>query len=144
MSTSNPEQQGKLKELLSKAESLFDGTLGEWDCEPHHIQSKDGVKPHHAEPFPVPKAHERTLWNEIEGPVNVGVLEQVNHSEWGAPSFITGKKDGTARFINNLWESNKHIKQCLHTTPRISDLLQKLKGFQWATVLDLNVGCHHV
>ena len=91
-SASNPDKQRKLKELLSKAESLFDGTLGEWDCKPHHIQLKEEAKPCHAKPFPVPKAHERTLQNEIEQLVNTGVLEQVDHLEWGAPSFIIGKK----------------------------------------------------
>ena len=77
----NPNKQGKLKELLSEVESLFEGTLGEGDHEPCHIQSKDRVKPHHAKPFPVPKACERTLWNKIKCPVNAGVLEQVDHSE---------------------------------------------------------------
>jgi hypothetical protein len=48
----------KLHSLLKKYENLFDGTLGVWHNEPYNIELKEGVKPYHSRPFPVPKIHE--------------------------------------------------------------------------------------
>ena len=45
----------KLHSLLKKYEHLFDGTLGVWNNEPYNIELKEGAKPYHSKPFPVPK-----------------------------------------------------------------------------------------
>ena len=50
----------------------------------------------------------------------------------------------TVRFINNFRELNKRIKRTPFPIPKISDMLLKLEGFQWATSLDLNMGYYHV
>ena len=68
----------------------------------------------------------------------------MNHSKWAAPSFVISKKDGTVHFIDDLQESNKCIKRCPCPLPKMNDLMWKLKRFQWATSLDLNVGHCHV
>ena len=46
----------QLHALLSKYKHLFDGTLGTWQKEPYNIELKEGVKPYHSRPFPVPKS----------------------------------------------------------------------------------------
>ena len=76
--------------------------------------------------------------------MKLGVLKKVNHSEWGAPCFIIPKKDLTVRFLTDLRELNKRIKRYPYPIPNIQDLLMKLKGFQWATTLDLNMGYYHI
>jgi hypothetical protein len=43
----NADQQKKLLQLLTKYESLFDGTLGYWKTKPVSFQLKEGVSPHH-------------------------------------------------------------------------------------------------
>ncbi len=53
---SDPDKQ-KLLELLQEFEELFDGTLGDWDCEPVSLQLREGAKPCHGRPFPIPKKH---------------------------------------------------------------------------------------
>ena len=45
-------------------------------------------------------------------------LKKVNRSEWVFPSFIIPKKDGTVRFINDLRELNKRIKQMPFPIPK--------------------------
>ena len=142
--TIDEEQKSRLTSLLRKHESLFDGTLGRWAGDPYEIQLKDGVKPYHAKPFPVPKAYEQTLKDEVERLCKIGVLKRVNRSEWAAPSFIIPKKDKTVRFINDFRELNKRIRRTPYPIPKISDMLMKLEGFQWATSLDLNMGYYHV
>ena len=43
---SDPDKQ-KLLELLQEFEELFDGTMGDWDCEPVSLQLREGAKPYH-------------------------------------------------------------------------------------------------
>ena len=47
----------KLLELLQEFEELFDGTLGDWECEPVSLKLRERAKPHHGRPFPIPKKH---------------------------------------------------------------------------------------
>jgi hypothetical protein len=50
-------EQQKLLALLKKYEDLFDGVLGTFTGAPYGVKLIDNVKPHHAQPFPVPKIH---------------------------------------------------------------------------------------
>ena len=137
-------QKGNLLDLLQKYESLFDGTLGKWTGTEYHIELKPGAEPYHSRAFPVPRVHEPTLRLEVNRLVKEGVLRKVNHSEWGAPTFIIPKKDGTVRFISDFRELNKRIKRKPYPIPKIQDMLLKLEGFQYATSLDLNMGYYHI
>ena len=77
----------KLKKLLSKYGELFDGTIGTWNMDRHKIELKEGAKQYHGRPYSIPKARERSLRNEVDRLVKIGVLKKVNHSQWGAPCF---------------------------------------------------------
>jgi len=86
----------------------------------------------------------QTLKAEVERLVKIGVLKKVNRSEWAAPTFVIPKKDGSVRFISDFRELNKRTLRKPHPIPNIQDMLLNLEGFQWATGLDLNMGCHHI
>jgi hypothetical protein len=137
-------EQSSLLALLKKYEDLFDGTLGAFTGTPYDVKLKENVEPHHARPFPVPKTHELTLKSELDGSCALYVLKRVNRSQWGAPTFIVPKKDGTARFISDFRELNKRIKRQPYPMPKIQNLLLKLEGFKHGTALDLNMGCCHI
>ena len=117
-----PEQQQDLLELLRKFEHLFDGTLGKWQSDPYEIQLKEEAKPFHAKSFPIPKIHEKTLRDEVERLIKIGVLCKVNRSEWAAPTFVIPKKDGTVRFISDFRELNKRIVRKPYPIPHIQDI----------------------
>ncbi len=140
----NAEQQMELYLLLKKYESLFDGTLGTWKTDPIDIELKEGAKPYHAKPWPVPHIHLATLKLEIDRLIELGVLKKVNNSEWGAPTFIIPKKDGTVRFLTDFRELNRRILRKPFPIPKIQDMLLNLEGFQYATSLDLNMGYYHI
>ena len=74
----------------------------------------------------------------------MGVLRKINNSEWGAPTFIQPKKNGTVRFLSDFRELNKRIKRKPYPLPKIQDLLLNLEGFTYATSIDLNMGYYHV
>jgi hypothetical protein len=99
------------------------------------------VEPYHARPYPAPRVHENTLKAEADCLCQVGVLKKVNRSEWGAPTFIIPKKDGSVQRITDFCELNKRIKCKPY---QIQDLMLKLEGFCYATSLDLNMGYYHL
>ena len=73
---SNNKQQ-QIINLLNKYEELFDGTLGDMNTSPVHLEVKEGAKPKHHKPFPVPKIHEMTLKKELKRLCKLGVLKNV-------------------------------------------------------------------
>jgi hypothetical protein len=85
-------QQKKLLQLLTKHESLFNGTLDHWKTKLVSFQLKEGVSPNHGQAVPVPTIHKDTLIKVVERLCKLGVLEQQKASEWALPSFIVPKK----------------------------------------------------
>ena len=111
---------------------------------PVKLELKSDADPYHAKPFPIPRSLEETTRTEIDCLCSIGELEKSNDSEWGTPTFIIPKKNGTVRFISDFRELNKRLKRKPFPTPKITDLLLKLEGFQYATSLDLNMGYYHI
>ena len=123
-------EQGKaLHELLTKYQSLFDGTLGKWKGDPHIIHLKNDITLYYGKVYKIPYAYEATLKLEVNRLCDIGVLKKVNHSQWASPCFVIPKKDGTVRFLTDLREVNKRIKRYPFPIPNIQVLLMKLKAF---------------
>jgi hypothetical protein len=57
----------KLLSVLLKFELLFNGTLGDWKLPPGSFELKEGMKPHHGRPYPIPHKHKAVLMKEING-----------------------------------------------------------------------------
>jgi hypothetical protein len=130
--------------LLLKFEELFDGMLGDWKLPPVSFESKEGAKPYHSRPYPIPKIHKATLMKEINRLVLIGVLKWQPLSKWASPSFIIPKKDYTVRTISDFRELNKQIVRKPYPIPKTSTTLQELEGFTYATTLDLNMGYYTI
>ena len=88
------ERRGKILRVLKQYEDLFDGTLGDFQTEPVHLELKEGTKPKHHKSFPVPKIHENTLKKELDRLCEIGVLKKCSNSVWASPTFIIPKKNG--------------------------------------------------
>ena len=85
-------ERNKLLQLLQEYEELFDGTLGDWDCNLVSLQLKEGAQPYHGRPFPIPKKHMETFIKEIHRLCNLGVLKWQADSKWALPTFLIPKK----------------------------------------------------
>jgi hypothetical protein len=92
----------------------------------------------------VPKTHKDTIKKEVERLCELGVLERQPASEWALPSFIIPKKDKTVHFLSDFWEVNKRLIRKPFPIHKISTLLQEIKGFSYATALDLNMGYYTI
>ena len=93
--------------------------------------------------IPSTEYYEETTKREIQCLCNIGVLAKCNDSVWEAPMFIQPKKTGNVRVLTDFRILNKYIQCKPYPLPKISDLLQKLEGFTWATALDLSMGSYY-
>ena len=115
-----PSQQEKLLSLLLDYESLFDGTLGDWNRPLVSIKMKEGAKPYHGRPYPTPQIHNATLMKKINRLESIGVLKRQSSSQWASPTFIIPKRDITVRTITNFRELNKRIVRRPYPIPKIA------------------------
>jgi hypothetical protein len=60
----SPSHRNTLLVLLLDFKELFDGTLGDWKLPPVSFELKEGAKPYHGRPYPIPK---NTQGNPHEG-----------------------------------------------------------------------------
>ena len=75
----------------------------------------------------------------------MGVLEEENDSEWGAPSFAQPKaKRNRVRFLSDFQNLNRQLTRHPYPMPKILEIILNLEGFQYATSLDLNMGYYHI
>jgi hypothetical protein len=137
-------QREKLYRLLKEYEDLFDGSLGTWQTAPVDFELKEDAEPHSQRHYPVPHLYKQTFKKELDRLVELGVLEPVQESEWGSPTFIVPKKDMKIRFVSDFRRLNAKLKRKPYPLPRIGDTLQNLEGFQYATSLDMNMGYYHI
>ena len=130
-------QERKLLSLLKDFEDIFDRKLGHWETEPIDIELKPEHKP--------PRINKATFKQELLRLVDIGVLTPVQQSEYGTPVFIIPKKEGTIRFLTDYRRINQGIVRKPYPIPRISETLQQMEGFQFATgALDLNMGYYTI
>ncbi|MGH7974471.1 MAG: reverse transcriptase domain-containing protein [bacterium] len=134
------ERREQLRQLLKDFEHLFDGTLGDWKTEPVAIELKAGVTPFKRKPYQVAKINESAFKHELDRLCKIKVLKRCGPSAWASPSTVIPKKDNRVRFISDFRGLNARIKRKSYPLPKISDLMQKLEGFTYATALDLNMG----
>jgi transposase InsO family protein len=138
------EEKDQLAKVLQSHPTLFGGGLGELKIKPIALEIKPGAKPYHARAYPIPQAYEAGTKKEIDRFVSIGIMERNHDSEWAAATFIQPKKTGDIRVLTDFRQLNLVLKRQPFPLPKISDLLLKLKGFQYATALDLSMGYYHI
>ena len=140
----NSTEKALLLKVLQNHKQLFSGGLGTLKVKPIHLELVDGAVPQHARAFPVPRSLEATTKKEMEHLTQLGVFKKTHDSEWAAPTFVQPKKTGDVRILTDFRKLNNLIKRKPFPLPKISDLLQKLTGFKYATAIDLSMGYYHI
>ncbi len=68
---------------------------------------KEGAKPYHGRPYPIPMIHKATLMKEFNCLISIGVSKWQPSSQWASHSFIISKKVHTVGTISDFRELNK-------------------------------------
>lgn len=138
------EERKQLGEMLHKHQPVFQGGLGTLNIKPIHLELKPGSKPYHGRAFPVPHSLERPTRREMARLTDIGVFVKCHDSEWAAPTFVQPKKTGDPRILTDFRRLNACLVRKPFPLPKISDLLQKLSKFKYATAIDLSMGYYHI
>ena len=126
----NTKERKRLLNILWGYEDIFDGILGTWNTTPVYLDLRDDAKPVCSQPYPVPRVHKSIFRKEVGRLVNLGVLEEENDSEWGAPSFSQPKaKTNHVRFLSDFRNLNRQLKNNPYPMPKINEILLNLEGF---------------
>jgi len=133
-------QKELLRSTLRKHISALQGLRGKWRGDKVHLELLPGAKPYHGKAYKIPQAYKNLVKQEIDRLVSIGLLEPVEAAEWSAPSFCIPKSNGSIRFITDFRGLNRWLKRKPYPIPVISDLMQSLSNFKYATTIDLNMG----
>jgi hypothetical protein len=112
-----------------------------------------------AEQLPNLNSRKRLALKEIVRLVHIGVLEEDYSSGWASlfPSFAIPKKNGTIRVVTDFRKLNSLLKHRMSPITyskdwghdpfpisKIGDMIRSMKGFTFASALDLNMGYYHI
>jgi hypothetical protein len=139
------QQKAKLLAVLKQHESLFQGKRGNWKGQPVYIEVIDGAVPVWSKPYPIPLRNRDTFKKEVYRQCNIGALRELSASEvesreWASPCFGVPKKDGSIRLVMDFRKLNSVLKQKEYPLPSIDEMFQNIRGFIFASTIDLNMG----
>ena len=94
--------------------------------------------------YPVHLIHRETLMKEVLRLEKLGVLKLEPDSQYASLTFIMPKPNGTVQFLTDFHRINQCIMRTKWPISKISTILQELQGFNWATLVDLNMGYYTI
>ena len=133
-------QQQILLQVFGVYDELFSGTLGAVPNVKVHLQLKPNAVPYFSKAYTIPQKIYAIAKAEVEELVQIGVLLCNRPSPWAAPCLFRPKKDGGVRFLSDLRKLNEQLVRNPYPLPNIDDVIFSMKGFTFATCLDLNRG----
>jgi hypothetical protein len=141
----NPKIEGEAREalldLLEKYRHCFaasDLDLGGCELTLHEIDTKDAT-PIHQWPYKNSWKEREIIKEQIELMLKAGVIEP-SKSPWSSPVVLVKKKDGKWRFCVDFRKLNAITTKDVYPLPRIDDLLYRMAGAKYFSLMDLQSG----
>ena len=135
-------QRDQLIAVLKRYEPMFDGHLGLSDLVTHDIEtgnSRPVRQPHRR----IPPRIQPEVKEQLDELVRLGVLVESNGS-WASPIRVVRKKSGKARVVCDIRRLNAVTELPAFPIPKISDVLEGLKGSTMFSTLDINKAYYQV
>ena len=134
-----PEQRDAiLRVLLPEYFSSDAKPFGRTDVVVHGIDTGD-ARPIHQKLRPTSPQERDIVRIEIDKMLASGAIRP-SQSPWASPIVLVKKKDGTTRFCIDFRRLNAITARDEHPLPRISDMIETLRGARYFTTLDAASG----
>ena len=143
-----PEQhRARLRKLLRKYSSMWDGSLGETNMTEHSIELQPGTKPIAQPPYragprlfrPCSVLQRQAEQAEVDRMLEQGVIEPTQ-SAWAYPVLLVPKPDGSLRFCVGYRRLNAVTIRESYPLPRMDECIDSLGDPNVFTTLDCNSG----
>lgn len=126
-------------DYLNSFSDLFEKELGTIQVPPVHLDLQPGVVPKLFRPRPIPYALRDKVQQQMLRMVAEGVLQPVDHSEWGAPIVLVAKPDCSLRICGDFKVTvNPSMIVDQYPLPVPEDIFVTLEGGCLFSKLDLS------
>ena len=132
------ERQAILGVLKDKYFASKGQPLGKANCAVHRIDTGRAY-PISQRLRPTSPRDRETIRVQVQEMLEYGAI-QPSQSPWASPVVLVGKKDGETRFCIDYRKLNSVTVKDAHPLPRISDLLESLRGSRYFTTVDAAKG----
>ena len=127
------------KKVMIEYGELFEGVGRFSNSKPIHIMLQDNAVPYIAPVHRVAQALQQPLKKGLDCLVDLGIIRKLGvdeTSEW-VNSFVCVKKpNGKIHLCLDPTQLNKWIKCPIHDVQLVDDILPKLAGAKWFTIID--------
>lgn len=124
--------------MKSKYPNLFESNGEPIEKFEIDINLLESAKPMFQKAYSVPYAIENEVKSEIDRLVEVGVLEKIEHSQWGSPLVVVRRGDGRLRLCFDYKKTlNPQLLRDTYKLPVIEDIFAKIGVSKCWSVLDL-------
>ncbi len=107
------------------------------------IHLKEGAQPVQRGPYPSAWKARKIMQTQVGDMLDADIIE-ISHSAWSVPVVLILKPDGTWRFSVDYRGLNEVTVRNVYPLPRISDILSKLQGAEFFSIMDLQSGYHQL
>ena len=112
--------------------------VGRCNVTEHTIQLKERTQPIKRGPYPSAWKARTIMQTQVNDMLESGLIK-ISNSAWSFPVVLIFKTDGTWRFCVDYRGLNEVTIRNVYPLPRISDILSKLQGAEYFSIMDLQV-----
>ena len=76
--------------------------------------------------------------------VTLNIPEKSSFSTWASLMLVISKPNSIVHMVSDFRKSNANLIRMPYPSPKISGIMQELKGFQYVTALELNMGYYTI
>uniref|UniRef100_A0A914X065 RNA-directed DNA polymerase n=1 Tax=Plectus sambesii TaxID=2011161 RepID=A0A914X065_9BILA len=125
--------------LLNDFPEVFEPGLGHCTKVKAHLELKEGARPRFLRARPLPFAVCDATMAEIDRLVQLGVISQIDYSDWAAPVVIVAKPEDKIRLCADFATGlNDAIDLHHYPLPRPEDLFHRLNGAVMFSKIDFS------
>ncbi|XP_055838569.1 uncharacterized protein K02A2.6-like [Episyrphus balteatus] len=136
--TENKDIVNLKKQIFENHSEVFQSKIGTIPNVKGMLKLREGSSPIFVKPRQVPYAIRPLIEDEITRLENDGIIEKVEHSDWGTPVVPVIKADKSIRLCADFKVTlNKLIVNDKYPIPKIEELYQKLKYGEYYCTFDI-------